>query len=95
MQILCAFLLVLLCCANLFSQTVGAIYNSAQSLNGYTLLAPNPGTTTWLINNCGEIVRTWNSAYKPGLAAYLLEDGSLLRTCNVQNTHFTAGGERR
>lgn len=86
-------ILVLLFCPNLFSQTVGTIYNSAPSLNGFTLLAPNSSHNTWLIDNCGEIVNTWTSSYRPGLATYFLEDGSLMRTCNVQNTNFTAGGK--
>jgi len=93
MHLFRATILVMLFCPNLFSQTVGTIYNSAQSLNGYTLLAPTPSKTTWLIDNCGEIVRSWTSSYRPGLATYFLEDGSLMRTCNVQNTNFTAGGK--
>jgi hypothetical protein len=77
----------------LFSQqTVGLINNTIDSYNGYTLFAPMTGTTTYLIDNCGEKVHSWNSAYKPGLSAYILEDGTLLRTRNTNNTTYTAGG---
>jgi hypothetical protein len=39
----------------LFSQqTVGLINNTIDSYNGYTLFAPMTGTTTYLIDNCGE-----------------------------------------
>jgi len=93
MKILFSFFLALFICANLYSQTVGTIFNSTESLNGYTLLSPSPSTSTWLINNCGEVVNSWNSNYKPGLSSYLLEDGTLLRTCNNQNTSFSVGGK--
>ena len=62
------------------TQTVGVFTHSENSFNGYTLYAPIPGFDTYLINNCGEVVNQWNSDYRIGLSAYLLEDGSLLRT---------------
>jgi len=59
---------------------------------GYVLFAPVSSTTTYLIDKCGNQVHSWNSAYKPGLSAYLLPDGSLLRTGNVGNPTFQLGG---
>ena len=48
---------------------------------------------TFLINKCGEKVHEWNtSVHKPALSAYLLEDGSLLRTGQLNNSYFNAGG---
>jgi hypothetical protein len=38
-------------------------------------------------------VKSWNSAYKPGQSAYLLPNGTLFRTANVNNTTFVAGGQ--
>ena len=73
-------------------QTVGLFSNTIDSYNGYTLFAPMASTTTYLIDNCGEKVHSWNSTYKPGLSAYILENGTLLRTRNTNNTTFTAGG---
>ncbi len=73
-------------------QTVGLFTNSADAYDGYTLFSPLGSTNTYLINNCGEKVHTWPSTYRPGQAVYLLENGTLLRTGNMGNTTFNAGG---
>lgn len=63
---------------------------------GYTLFAPMASTDTFLIDEAGDMVHRWPSAYRPGLAVYLLEDGSLLRTENSlpmgTPNRFDAGG---
>ena len=85
---------LLLVSINSFSQTVGLIQHTAQSLDdGYVLFAPIASTTTYLIDKCGKQVKTWPSIYKPGQSAYILADGTLLRTGNANNTTFTAGGK--
>lgn len=72
---------------------VGEFLNDPRSFEGYTLFSPMVSTTTFLINNSGEIVHTWESKYIPGKAVYLLEDGNLLRTaCPSPNPTFPAGG---
>ena len=62
---------------------------------GYTLFAPLPSTTTYLVDQYGRFVHSWQSSYPPGYSAYLLEDGTLLRTASLgaagSNT-FDAGG---
>ena len=73
-------------------QTVGLFQNSAEALNGYTLFGPMPSTTTYLIDNCGELVHSWPSGFRPGLSTYLLADGTLLRPGNTQNQTFGGGG---
>ena len=73
------------------TQTVGTFLNTQESFNGYTLLDPMGSTSTYLINNCGEVVNTWTSEYPSGGACYLLEDGSLVRGCRV-NGAFSGGG---
>jgi hypothetical protein len=76
------------------AQTVGLIRHDAGTMDdGYVLFAPNNATTTYLIDRCGKQVKTWNSAYKPGQSAYLLPNGTLFRTANVNNTTFVAGGQ--
>lgn len=76
------------------AQTVGLLQHQASTLdNGYILFAPISSTTTYLIDACGKQVHTWNSNYKPGQAVYLLEDGTLLRSGNKNNTTFNAGGK--
>lgn len=71
-------------------QTVGLFQNDSTSYDGYTLFSPNENT--YLIDNCGRLIHTWTSAYKPGNSVYLLEDGTLLRTCRTQSSIFTGGG---
>ena len=77
---------------NLLSQvqTVGLFTNDSQSFKGYTLFSPN--SNTYLIDNCGKLINSWNSSYNAGSSVYLLENGSLLRTCRIQNPIFSAGG---
>ncbi len=63
--------------------------------NGYTLYAPLHGTTTYLIDICGEVVHTWECDSPPAHATYLLENGHLLRAGAVGNLDFSptsAGG---
>jgi hypothetical protein len=74
-------------------QTVGLFLNSSASYDGYTLFSPINSKNTYLINNCGQKVHSWTSAYKPGQSVYLLENGILLRTGNIGNSVFgTTGG---
>ena len=60
-------------------QTIGLFTNSDEALNGYTLFSPIDRTDIYLIDNCGEKVHSWLSAYQPGLSCYLMENGNLLR----------------
>lgn len=77
---------------NTFSQTIGVLRNDSGSFNGYTLLAPVRSTETYLINNCGQVINQWTSAYTTGASVYLLENGNLLRTAGIENTDITFGG---
>jgi len=71
-------------------QTVGLFFNDSSSYNGYTLIAPE-FTTTYLIDNCGYVVNTWEANQRPGKTAYLLENGNLLRTGSIAS-NFNSGG---
>lgn len=48
--------------------------------------------STYLIDNDGELIHSWESDGNPGLSAYLLPDGRLLRTQSVTNQVINAGG---
>ena len=72
--------------------TVGLLTQTEQSFDGYTLMPVNPSLNTYLLNNCGEVVHQWASAYRPGMMAYLLPDGDLMRAGRANNPVFTAGG---
>jgi hypothetical protein len=74
------------------NQTVGLFLNDSSSFNGYTFFAPAAYTNTYLINNEGLLVNSWESIYTPALSAYLLESGNLLRTATISNTTFNGGG---
>ncbi len=74
------------------AQTVGLQQFGTGNLEGHVLFAPVPYTTTYLIDKCGHQVHTWPSAYRPGQAVYLLDDGSVMRTGNLPNSTFNGGG---
>jgi hypothetical protein len=69
----------------------GVLVNEPQAFQGYTLIAPNNSTTTYLLDMQGRIVHTWQSEYHPASAGYLLENGHLLRGANGNNTTLGAG----
>ena len=63
--------------------TVGTIQNDAESLQGYTFFSPFSGTKAYLVDNCGYLINQWDRGTFPGLAAYFLENGLMLRTYKV------------
>ena len=52
------------------------------SAPGYVLYAPLNSRITYLIDKCGTPIHRWTCNNNPGQSAYLLPDGSLLRTGN-------------
>jgi len=75
------------------AQAVGLIQNSPQAYDGYTLFAPKHNTITYLINNEGRVINSWESDYEPGQSVYLLENGHLLHCNFTKNQGFIGGGE--
>jgi hypothetical protein len=73
------------------STTIGLLQNDTNTCVGYTLFQPSRSRFTYLIDNKGRLVHSWYSPYLPALSIYLLEDGNLLRTAAVGNTHFKGG----
>ena len=73
--------------------TVGLFVNATNAWPGYTLMSPMQANDTYLINNAGQFVHKWTSAYNPGRADYLLENGHLMRECSVgAQAKLSAGG---
>ncbi len=72
--------------------TVGIFSNTPESLDGYTLFTPSQSPITYLIDNCGERVHSWESQYRPAFSVYLLEDGKLLRTTRIVEGTAISGG---
>lgn len=63
--------------------TLGTIYNSSEALDGYTFFSPFSGTKAYMVDNCGRLVNVWDRGTRPGLAAYFLDNGMMLRTYKV------------
>jgi hypothetical protein len=83
----------LACCLKAQAQrTMGLMDYQNPNADGYVLFAPIPSLNTYLIDKCGEKVHQWTSTYQPGLSAYLLPDGSLIRTGTADNPVFSSGG---
>ncbi len=75
-------------------RTVGILKHDSSAYPGYTLFSPLNTYKTYLLDNDGRVVNEWESTLLPGVAAYLLEDGSLLRTGQAAgNSDFVAGGQ--
>ncbi len=78
---------------NWAQQTVGVFSHTEDNFLGYALFAPTTSKATYLIDNCGKLIQRWESDYLPGLATYLLEDGSLLRCGRANSDVFNGGGK--
>ncbi len=65
---------------------------SVTPFDGYTLFTPLSSTTTYLMDNDGNFLHTWESSYTPGASVYLLEDGDILRPGKTNSTPISAGG---
>ena len=73
--------------------TIGTIQiDNARVAEGYTLFAPVSSTSTFLVDNCGNLINRWDSDKLPGLSVYLQENGNLIRTRREDNNTFFAGG---
>ena len=62
---------------------------------GYVLVSPISSTQTYLVDTEGRVVHEWRSDYRPGMAAYLLDNGRLLRAGTLgptRNPTFAWGG---
>jgi len=57
--------------------------DDTRAFNGNILFAPQASTTTYLIDNNGNVKHTWVSSYLPGQSVYMLENGNLLRTAKI------------
>lgn len=85
----------LLCCSFTslinaqLTNTVGLLSKDVEKISeGYNLIFPHNQSIVYLLDNCGQIVHTWEGEeVLPGNAAYILENGDL-----VKCTRSTATG---
>jgi len=62
--------------------TVGIVFQEQKSVyDGYNLIFPHNQSNVFLLDNCGQIVHTWedDEGFRPGNAVYLLENGNLVK----------------
>lgn len=79
------FVLLLINILRLSAQdhTVGVLtYHPWESYDGYNLVYPENQPNVFLMDNCGQIVHQWTdeAGFIPGKVAYLLDDGTLVKT---------------
>ena len=67
--------------------------STSSEVDEYTLFSPMQSTDTYLINDQGNTVHTWQSDYRPGLSVYLLENGELLRPGVADSKPATFSGQ--
>ncbi|RLD19801.1 MAG: hypothetical protein DRI69_07575, partial [Bacteroidetes bacterium] len=78
--------------------TVGLLsFDFSQQFDGYNLMYPHNQPSVFLLNNCGEIVHTWedDADFRPGNVAELMPNGDLVkakRPSAVTGNPIWAGG---
>ena len=71
----------------------GLVSKTENSQGGYTLISPTTSHDVLLIDINGEVVNKWKTGGRPGLSAYLLEDGSLIRATRIVS-HSSEGNSQ-
>jgi hypothetical protein len=79
--------------------TIGLIsYNADKTFEGYNLIFPHNQEKVFLLNNCGQIVHSWedDAMYRPGNTVYLQENGNLVKckrpNVSVNDPIWAGGG---
>ncbi|MHC1738423.1 MAG: lamin tail domain-containing protein [Ignavibacteriaceae bacterium] len=65
---------------------------TGQTYDGYTLFGPNNSRYSYLINMNNTVVKTWTHSKSGGYSAYLMKDGSVMRTATSSNSSMNGGG---
>ena len=74
-------LLFLFASANVYTQrTVGVIESTDEVLSGYLFYSPFSSNNAYMVDQCGRLINKWERGTRPGLAAYFLDNGLILRT---------------
>ncbi len=76
-------------------QTVGVFVYGESAYDGYTLFSPTGSTDVFLVDMYGRLVHSWDCEYPPGNSVYLLEDGTLLRACQIAGPGSGGGRVRK
>ena len=79
------FLLLVLLYTQFCTSQDGILLNTPDATNGYSLFSTSG--STYLVDNCGEIVKTW-PVYSPTRHCKLLPDGNLIYMTNSTITEL-------
>lgn len=74
-------------------RTVGLMLHDERAFEGYTLFSPLFSTKSYLIDNDGQLVHSWEHGQLPGAATYLLPNGNLLHAAAATNSPVNFGGQ--
>jgi hypothetical protein len=84
---------ILICVTPTHGQiTLGTLAIEPGANQDYVLFSPNGSETTYLIDKCGRQIHQWETEGRPGLMAYFMDNGDLIRTRNHQTGQFLGGG---
>ena len=76
-QMLTSFLLI---SGAVAQNTVGVLVNEEGASDTYTFFSPFSGRDAYMIDQCGRVINKWDRNFRPGLSAYFLDNGLMLRT---------------
>lgn len=82
-NLICSLIIVCFSLLSSGQNTVGVTLDTGDSLEGYTFFSPFSSTQAYMVDNCGRLINQWNRGTRPGLSAYFLPTGNMLRTYKV------------
>ena len=91
MKFLFSFCFLLFFSGSAFSQW-GIILDTEEAVDGYTLFKIS-GQATYLINNCGEVVHTWDATGGLFTHPKLLDNGNIIYTTNSNLSEYSWDGQ--
>lgn len=74
-------------------QTVGLFLHDDRAYDGYTLIMPLFHNSSYLIDNDGQLIHSWEHERNLGGASYVLPNGNLLRGSATPNPAINFGGQ--
>ncbi len=74
------------------AQTVGVVENGDDVSPGYVLFSPLTNSSTYLIDECGQVVREYSFVGTPGMMTKLTPSGDLVRGRRIGSSIFSGGG---
>jgi hypothetical protein len=63
--------------------TVGVLTMTEEVSEGYTFFSPFSSTSAYMVDNCGNLINEWDRGTRPGLSAYFLDNGLMMRTYKI------------